>query len=127
LKLASAHSLIADNGITILLKLTHVNDAADAVAGVHVVEGLVDAAEWLAVGDEFVDLQLAGHVVVDEVGELSAAFDAAESAALPYAAGDELESCERERLVVIFRQQLTLSLWGILLFLSFREKTTYVV
>jgi hypothetical protein len=77
----------------LLLKLAHVNNAANAVARVHVVEGLVDAAERLAVGDELVDLQLAGHVVVDEVGELRAALDAAESAALPHAAGDELECC----------------------------------
>lgn len=41
--------------------------------------------------DEFVDLELAGEVVVDEVGELRAALDATESAALPDAAGDELE------------------------------------
>ncbi len=76
------------------LKLAHVNNAANALAGVHVVEGLVDTAEGLAVGDELVDLQLAGHVVVDQVGQLSAALDAAESAALPHAAGDELECCE---------------------------------
>ena len=44
--------------------------------------------------DELVDLELAGHVVVDEVRELRAAFDAAESAAFPYAASDELECWE---------------------------------
>lgn len=53
-----------------ILELAHVDDAADALARVHVVEGLVDAAEGLAVGDELVDLQLALHVVVDQVGEL---------------------------------------------------------
>jgi hypothetical protein len=77
----------------LLLKLAHVNNAADAVARVHVVESLVDAGERLAVGDELVDLQLAGHVVVDKIGELRAALDAAESAALPYTAGDELKCC----------------------------------
>ena len=76
------------------LKLAHVNNAANALARVHVVEGLVDAAERLEVGDELVNLQLAGHVVVDQVGKLSAALDAAEGAALPHAAGDELECCE---------------------------------
>ncbi len=45
--------------------------------------------------DELVDLELAGHVVVDQVGQLRAAFDAAERAAFPYAARDELEGwCE---------------------------------
>lgn len=77
-----------------LLKLAHVDDGADAVARVHVVEGLVDAGEGLAVGDELVNLELAGHVVVDEVGELRAALDTTESAALPHTAGDELECCE---------------------------------
>ena len=59
----------------------------------HVVEGLVDAAERLAVGDELIDLKLAGHVVVNKVRKLSTALDAAESAALPHTAGDELECC----------------------------------
>ena len=78
------------------LELAHVNNAANALAGVHVVEGLVDAAERLTVGDELVDLQLALHVVVDQVGELRAALDTAESTALPHTAGDELECCERK-------------------------------
>ena len=72
-------------------KLAHVDNAANAVARVHVVEGLVDAAEGLAVGDELVDLQLAGHVVVDKVGKLGAALDTTESAALPDTASNELE------------------------------------
>ena len=83
-------------------KLAHVDNAANAVARVHVVEGLVDAAEGLAVGDELVDLQLAGHVVVDEVGKLSAALDTAERAALPHAASDELE-CYKEVSMVLKR------------------------
>lgn len=41
--------------------------------------------------DELVDLQLALHVVVNQIRELSAAFDAAEGAAFPDTAGDELE------------------------------------
>jgi len=40
-----------------LRALAHVHDASNAVACVHVVEGVVDLGEWLAVGDEFVDLQ----------------------------------------------------------------------
>jgi hypothetical protein len=42
-------------------------------------------------GDELIDLELAVHVVGDEAGELCAALDAAEGAAFPDAAGDELE------------------------------------
>lgn len=76
---------------TPLLSLAHVNNATNAVTSLHVGEGLVDSVEWLPVGDEFVDLELAGHVVVDEVWELGATLDTAEGAALPDAAGDELE------------------------------------
>lgn len=46
--------------------------------------------------DELVDLEVAVHVVGDETGELRAALDAAERAAFPYAAGDELEGCWEE-------------------------------
>ena len=42
--------------------------------------------------DELVNLKLAGHVVVDEVGELSTALDTTESTSLPDTTGDELES-----------------------------------
>lgn len=41
--------------------------------------------------DELINLELPIHVVLDEVGQLRAALDTAESAAFPYAAGDELE------------------------------------
>lgn len=41
--------------------------------------------------NELVDLELAGHIVVDQVRQLRATFDAAERAAFPHAAGDELE------------------------------------
>jgi hypothetical protein len=41
--------------------------------------------------DELVDLQTAIHVVGNKIRKLSASFDAAESAAFPYAASDELE------------------------------------
>lgn len=42
-------------------------------------------------GNELVDLEFAAQIVVDQVGELGAALDASESAALPYTAGNELE------------------------------------
>ena len=44
--------------------------------------------------DEFVDLELALQVVVNEIWELGAAFDTAKSAAFPYTTGDQLECCE---------------------------------
>ena len=83
------------NGLPIRLSLhfSHIHHTSDAISRLHILKCRVDVVQWLPVRDEFVDLQLAGHVVVDEVGELSAAFDTTESAALPNAAGDELESC----------------------------------
>lgn len=56
-------------------------------------EGLVDTAERLAVGNELINLKLAGHVVVNKVGKLGAALDTTERAALPDTASDELECC----------------------------------
>lgn len=76
-----------------LLRLPHVDNATDAIASLHVTECLVDLVQWLSVGDEFVDLQLAGHVVVNEVRELSAALDTTEGTTLPYTASNELECC----------------------------------
>jgi hypothetical protein len=78
--------------IVCLVALAHVDDAADAVTSLHVLEGGVDLVERLSVGDELVDLELAGHVVIDEVGKLSAALDTTEGTSLPDTTGDELES-----------------------------------
>lgn len=71
----------------------HGDYATNAVTSPHVAKGLVDLVEGLSVSDEFVDLELARHVVVDELGELSATLDTTECASLPYTASDELESC----------------------------------
>lgn len=46
-------------------KFPHVNNAADAVARMHVKESLVDLTEPSAVSDKFVNLQLSCHVVTD--------------------------------------------------------------
>lgn len=59
----------------------------------HIVEGLVDTAELLSVCDEFVDLELAGHVVVDQATHLAASLDTTEGASLPDTTSDELECC----------------------------------
>jgi hypothetical protein len=93
------HLLISSHLVSFIYRhqrnlLAHVDDAANAVAGLHVAKGLVDLVEGLAVRDELVDLQVALHVVVNEAGQLRAALDAAEGAAFPYAARDELEGWE---------------------------------
>jgi len=74
-----------------LVALAHVDDAADAVTGLHVLEGGVDLVERLSVGDELIDLELASHVVVNEVGKLGTALDTTEGTSLPDATSDELE------------------------------------
>lgn len=52
------------------LLFTHVNNTADAVAGMHVVERLVDFGQGLSVSNKLVDLQLAVHVVGNKAGQL---------------------------------------------------------
>ncbi len=47
------------------------------VAIVHRVKGLVDVIQSKVVGDELVNLNLAGHVVLDKSRQLSAALDTA--------------------------------------------------
>ena len=69
----------------------HVHHTSDAIPRLHVLERGVDLLQRLPVRDEFIDLQFARHVVVHQVRQLRAAFDAAKGASFPYAAGDELE------------------------------------
>lgn len=71
--------------------LGHVDDASDAVSSLHLVEGSVDSGQVLAVSDEFVHLQLAIEVVINEVRKLSAPFDPSKGASFPHTACDELE------------------------------------
>ena len=73
------------------LHFPHIHHTSDAISRFHVLECGIDFIQWLPVRDEFIDLQLAGHVVIHQVWELRAAFDTAKSASFPYAAGDELE------------------------------------
>ena len=54
------------------------NDAADAFARVHQVEGLVDVVERHGVGNQVVDVDLAVHVPIDYLGHVRAAPGVAE-------------------------------------------------
>ena len=80
----------------IRLHLLHIHHTPNTITRMHIMERLVDPTQILAMSDEFVHLQLTGHVVVDETRQLGAALDAAESAAFPAAASDELEGCGEE-------------------------------
>lgn len=67
------------------------DDAADAVTLLHLVECAVDVCDKLPVRDEFVHLQFASYVVVHQRRKLRAALDAAKGASFPHAASDKLE------------------------------------
>src|SRR6202049_317959 len=67
------------------------DDRTDRLALVHQIESLVDLLELEDVGDHRVDLDLAVHVPVDDFRHVGPASRAAERAALPDPAGDELE------------------------------------
>mmetsp|Transcript_12955 Transcript_12955/g.33758 ORF Transcript_12955/g.33758 Transcript_12955/m.33758 type:complete len:451 (+) Transcript_12955:73-1425(+) len=69
----------------------HVHHAAQAVARVQQRERIIDLLECAVVCDVLVDLHLAVHVRVHELGDLRARLEAAKGRALPHAPCDELE------------------------------------
>ena len=75
------------------MRLLHVDDATNTVTLLHLIESSVDTVQRLAVSDEFVHLELAVEVVVDQTGQLCATLDATEGTSLPDTAGDKLECC----------------------------------
>jgi hypothetical protein len=64
------------------LYLPHVNNATDTVTLLHGLESLIDAIEVLSVSDELINLQLALHVIIDQVGKLRTALDTSECTSL---------------------------------------------
>ncbi len=74
------------------------DDAADRLALVHQVEGVVDLLERHDVGDQRIDVDLAVHVPVDDLGHVAPALGAAEGRALPDPPRDELERPRRDLL-----------------------------
>src|SRR6185369_15295810 len=76
-----------------------VNDnRADAFAGMHQVEALVDLVERQDVRDHRVDRDLSVHIHVDDLRDVGAALGTTERRAAPVAAGDELERARRDFL-----------------------------
>jgi len=64
------------------LLLSHVNNTADAITLLHIVESLVDVCEWLPVSDKLINLQLARHVIIDQVRKLAATLNSAKGTSL---------------------------------------------
>lgn len=71
--------------------LLHGDDAAHTVAGLHVLEGLVDLVQRLAVGNEFVNLEITVEVILDKTWKLRAALHTTKCTSLPYTSSDQLE------------------------------------
>jgi hypothetical protein len=86
--MSSSPSLVSHSFIYSL----HVNHAPNAVARSHRAEALVDLIQRLTVRDEFVDLEFAIFVILDQSAHLRSAFYAAKGAPSPHAACYELES-----------------------------------
>ena len=74
-----------------ILGISHINNAANAVSLLHVVESRSNVIQRLAVGDELIDLELTLHVIINQSRKLAAAFDTTERTALPDTASDKLE------------------------------------
>jgi hypothetical protein len=64
------------------LSVLHVHDTSDAISLLHILKRIIDVFKGLAVRDELVHLELALHVVVNQVGQLGAAFDSAKGTSL---------------------------------------------
>jgi hypothetical protein len=78
----------------IYLGFPHVDDTANAVALLHDFKSWVNVLQSLSVCDELVNLELAFHVVVDQIWKLAAALDTTESTTSPNSASDKLECCD---------------------------------
>ena len=73
------------------LRFSHVHHTSDAIPRLHILERSIDPVQRLPVRDELVHLELARHIIVHQIRELRATFDATKGASFPHAAGDELE------------------------------------
>ncbi len=88
---------LSTNGLRVptSLHFSHIHHTSDAIPRLHILKRSIDLIQRLPVRDELIHLQLAGHVVVHQVRELRAAFDAAKGTSFPYTPGDELECWEQ--------------------------------
>ncbi len=90
---------LSTNGLRVptSLHFSHIHHTSDAIPRLHILKRSIDLIQRLPVRDELIHLQLAGHVVVHQVRELRAAFDATKGTSFPYTPSDELECWEQVR------------------------------
>ena len=62
--------------------LPHVHDTSDTISLLHCFKSGIDLWKRLSVGDELVDLELALHVIINQVRELGATLDTAKGTTL---------------------------------------------
>ena len=72
------------------------HDAADTLTRMYQVGCRVDLIESHDIGGLRIDLDIAGHLHVDDLGNVGAAFGNADRSSAPAAPGDELERAGRE-------------------------------
>src|SRR3546814_6357601 len=65
------------------------------LAALHQFEAFVDLVQTQCMGDEVVDVDLAVHIPVDDLGNIGTAACAAECRAFPFASGNQLEGAGR--------------------------------
>src|SRR4051794_33852953 len=87
----SANSISVAEGTreTIRICSGEVDDGADPVLALHELEAVVDVVERELVGDERLEVELAGEPAVDQGGDVLAALEAAEGGAGHAPAGDQ--------------------------------------
>jgi hypothetical protein len=81
-------------GIELLL-LSHVNDTANAISLLHCLKSRIYLWKRLSVSDELIYLELALHVIVNQVWELGAALNSAKSASLENASSENFSATKK--------------------------------
>lgn len=73
------------------LCLSHVYHATNTITLLHDIERLVNILQSLSVSDKLIDLELALHVVINQIWELSSTFNATKSRSTPNTSSDKLK------------------------------------
>lgn len=72
----------------------HIHHRSNTIALLHNIKSLINIIQCLAMRDKLIHLQLPRQIIIDQIGELGAAFDTAKGTTFPDATRDELECCD---------------------------------